>query len=139
MHRLKNKNYQMKKNILFILKIVAALIMLQTLFYKFFAAQESVDLFTKLALENEAYLRIGTGILELIASILLFIPKSIWFGALMTIGLMTGAVLGHLTKIGITHNNDGGLLFGSAIFILIIGIAVFLKEKKQIPFIGYKL
>lgn len=129
----------MKKNILFILKIVAALIMLQTLFYKFFAAQESVDLFTKLALENEAYLRIGTGILELIASILLFIPKSIWLGALMTIGLMTGAVLGHLTKIGITHNNDGGLLFGSAIFILIIGIAVFLKEKKQIPFIGYKL
>lgn len=129
----------MKKNILFILKCIAAIIMLQTLFYKFSAAQESVDLFTKLADENEAYLRIGTGILELIASILLFIPKRIWLGALLTTGLMSGAIMGHLTKLGISHNNDGGLLFGSAIFIFIVGIIVLFKEKKNIPFIGDKL
>lgn len=129
----------MKKNILFILKIVAAIIMLQTLFYKFSAADESVALFTKLAGENEAYLRIGTGILELIASLFLFIPKTIWLGAIMTVGLMTGAVLGHLTKLGIEHNNDGGLLFASAIFILIVGIIVLFKEQKNIPILGKKL
>ncbi|PQJ80868.1 DoxX family protein [Polaribacter porphyrae] len=128
----------MNKNLITILKAIAAIIMLQTLFYKFSAAQESVELFTKLAGENEAYMRIGTGVLELIASILLFVPKSVWFGALMTIGLMSGAVLGHLTKIGISHNNDGGLLFGSAIFILIVGLIVLFKERKNIPFIGSK-
>lgn len=129
----------MKKNILFIFKVIAAVIMLQTLFYKFSAADESVALFTKLAGENEAYIRIGTGILELIASIFLFVPKTIWLGALMTVGLMSGAILGHFTKIGVSHNNDGGLLFGSAIFIFIIGILILNKEKKKIPLIGEKL
>lgn len=129
----------MKKKILFILKVIAAIIMLQTLFYKFSAAQESVDLFTKLAGQNEAYLRIGIGILELIASIFLFIPKRVWFGALLTAGLMSGAIMGHLTKLGISHNNDGGLLFGSAIFILIVGVLILIKEKKHIPILGEKL
>lgn len=129
----------MKTKIIFILKLVAAIIMLQTLFFKFSAAEQSVDLFTKLAGENEAYLRIGTGALELIASILLFIPKTIWFGGLMSIGLMSGAILGHLTKLGISHNNDGGLLFGSAVFIFIVGLVVVYTERKKIPFIGDKL
>jgi uncharacterized membrane protein YphA (DoxX/SURF4 family) len=138
MIRLKKKSTKMKKYLLPILKIVAAVIMLQTLFYKFSGAQESVELFTKLAGENEAYMRIGTGILELIASILLFVPKATWLGALMTIGLMSGAVMGHLTKLGISHNNDGGLLFGAAIFILIVGLVVLFKELKNIPILGKK-
>lgn len=124
----------MNKKIIFTLKLVAAIIMLQTLFYKFSGAQESVELFTKLAGENEALMRIGTGILELIASILLFTPKKVWLGAFLTIGLMGGAILGHLTKIGIEHNNDGGLLFGAAILIFIIGITVFINERKNLPF-----
>ena len=128
----------MKTKIVFILKVAAAAIMLQTLFYKFSGAQESLELFTKLAGENEAYMRIGTGVLELIASILLFRPKTIWLGALMTVGLMSGAIMGHLTKLRISHNNDGGLLFGSAIFILIVGILVLFKERKSIPLIGTK-
>ena len=65
----------MKKYFPLILKVIAATIMLQTLFFKFTGAQESVNLFTKIAGNNEAFARIGTGILELIASILLFIPK----------------------------------------------------------------
>ena len=71
----------MNKKILFVLKTIAAVIMLQTLFYKFSGAQESIDLFTKLAGENEAFMRIGTGILELVASILIFISKTTWLGA----------------------------------------------------------
>ena len=69
----------MKKYIPLILKLVAAVIMLQTLFFKFTAAQESVDLYTTLVGENEAIMRIGTGVIELIAAILLFIPKRAWF------------------------------------------------------------
>lgn len=122
-----------------ILKIVAAVIMLQTLFYKFSGAQESIDLFTKLVGENEVYMRIGTGILELIASIFLLIPKTTWFGALMTFGLMSGAVFSHLTKLGISHNNDGGLLFGAALVTLIIGVFILYKERKNIPILGEKL
>lgn len=129
----------MSKKIIFILKTIAAIIMLQTLFYKFSAAEESVGLFTKLAGEHEAYLRVFTGILELITSILLFVPKTIWLGALLTIGLMSGAIIGHLTKIGISHNNDGGLLFGSAIFILLAGILVLFKERENLPIVGKKL
>lgn len=128
----------MKKKILFILKLIAVVIMLQTLFFKFSAADQSVDLFTKLAGENEAYLRVGTGVLELIASILLFLPRTVWFGALMTIGLMSGAIMGHLTKLGISHNNDGGLLFGSAVFIFTVGVLVLIEERKNLPIIGNK-
>ena len=129
----------MKKHILTTLKIVAVIIMLQTLLFKFSAAEQSVALFTKLAGENESYLRIGTGVLELIASILLFIPKTIWFGALMTIGLMSGAILGHFTKLGINHNNDGGLLFGAAIFIFLVGLSILYGERRNIPIIGKKI
>ena len=123
----------MYKKVLFIIKIIAALIMLQTLFYKFTGAQESVDLFTKLVGKNEAVMRISTGILEFIASILLFIPKKIGLGALLTIGLMGGAILSHLTKIGIEHNNDGGLLFGAAIFTFASGIIILLSERNNLP------
>lgn len=129
----------MKTKIIFLLKLIAAVIMLQTLFFKFSAAEESVALFKKLAGENEAYLRIGTGVLELITSILLFIPRVTWLGGLMTVGLMSGAILGHLTKLGISHNNDGGLLFGSAMYIFIVGLVVVYTEIKNSFFIGGKL
>ena len=116
--------------------MIAVIIMLQTLLFKFSAADQSVELFSKLAGKHEAYLRVGTGIIELLASILLYIPKTTWLGALLTIGVMTGAILGHITKIGINHNNDHGLLFGAAIYILIISAIILFKERKQIPFFG---
>lgn len=128
----------MKKHIPLILKIVAAIIMLQTLFFKFSGAQESIDLFTKVAGENETVMRIGTGILELIASVLLFIPKKTWLGALLTVGLMSGAIMSHLTKIGIEHNNDGGTLFTMAIITFICGGILLFLNKKQLPFINQK-
>ena len=129
----------MKKYLPLVLKLIAAFIMLQTLFFKFTGAQESIDLFTKLAGENEAAMRIGTGVLELIASILLFIPKKTWLGAILTVGLMSGAIMSHLTKLGIEHNNDGGALFTSAIITFIAGGILLLLNRKDIPFIGEKL
>ena len=129
----------MKKYIPFILKLVAAIIMLQTLFFKFSGAQESIDLFTKVAGENEAAMRIGTGVIELIASILLFIPKRTWLGALLAAGTMSGAVMSHLTILGIEHNGDGGALFISAIVTLVASGILLIMNRKDIPILGKKL
>ena len=125
----------MKKYTLLILKLIAAIIMLQTLFFKFTGAQKSIDLFTKIAGNNEAYMRISTGVLELIASVLLFTPKKNWLGALLTVGLMFGAIMSLLTIIGIEHNGDGGILFTSAIIILISGLILLFSYQKSIPFL----
>ncbi len=129
----------MKKYIPFILKLVAAIIMLQTLFFKFSGAQESIDLFTKVAGENEAAMRIGTGVIELIASILLFIPKRTWLGALLAAGTMAGAVMSHLTILGIEHDGDGGALFMSAIVTLVASGILLIIHRKDIPILGKKL
>lgn len=125
----------MTKHIPLLLKLIAAIIMLQTLFFKFSGAPESIELFTKIAGEHEKFMRIGTGILELIASILLFIPKKTWLGAFLTVGLMGGAIMSHLTIIGIQHNNDGGSLFIMAIITLLSGSALLYLNRKDIPFL----
>ena len=129
----------MKKYFPFLLKLTAAIIMLQTLFFKFSGAQQSIDLFTTIAGENEAFLRIGTGVLELIASILLFAPKKTWLGALLTTGLMGGAMMSHITILGVEHNNDGGILFSGAAITFLAGAILVLIYRKNIPFIGNRL
>ncbi len=129
----------MKKILPPLLKIIAAFIMLQTLFFKFSGAQESIELFTKIAGNNEAIIRIGTGVLELIAAILLFIPKRTWIGAFLTTGLMAGAIMSHLTIIGIEHNNDGGRLFICSTITLTAGAILLVLNRKDIPFVGTKL
>lgn len=110
--------------------------MLQTLFFKFSGAQQSIDLFTQISGKNEALMRIGTGVIELIASILLFIPKKNWLGALLIIGLMGGAITSHLTTLGIVHNNDNGVLFLGAVITFISGAFLLIYYKKDIPLFG---
>lgn len=114
-----------------IARIVAAVIMLQTLFFKFSGAEESVYIFTKAGLEPWG--RIGTGILELIASILLFVPGAKWMGAVLGMGLMTGAILTHLTILGIEVMNDKGYLFFLAVTVLICCCIIGVMERKNIP------
>lgn len=128
----------MNKSVLITLKIVVAIILLQTLFFKFSGAQESIDLFTKIAGENETAMRIGTGILELIASLLLFAPKKTWLGALLTLGLMSGAIISHLTILGIVQNNDHGALFASALIALIAAVLLLIASRKELPFLSEK-
>ncbi len=99
-----------------VLKIVAAVIMLQTLYFKFSGAEESVYIFSQLGMEPWG--RIGTGILELIASFLILYPKTTFIGSVLAIGLMTGAIFAHLVKLGISVNNDGGQLFIYALLVL---------------------
>src|SRR3954469_22537690 len=88
-----------EKIVAWICRIAAAIILLQTLFFKFTAAPESVYIFSKLGLEPWG--RIGTGIMELIASVLLLIPRTTSIGAFLAAGIMSGAIFSHLTKLGI--------------------------------------
>ena len=100
-----------------IIRLVVAVILLQTLFFKFTAAPESVFIFSKLGLEPVG--RIGTGIAELITGILLLIPGTVFIGALLSVGIISGAIFSHLTVLGIVVQNDGGLLFGMAVIVFI--------------------
>jgi uncharacterized membrane protein YphA (DoxX/SURF4 family) len=84
--------------------LIVAIILLQTLFFKFTAHPQSVKLFTEL--EMEPWGRIGTGILELIASALILLPRTTGIGALLGLGLMSGAIFFHLTKLGIYFDGD---------------------------------
>ena len=103
-----------------VLRIVAALIMLQTLYFKFTGAEESVYIFSQLGMEPWG--RIGTGILELIASILILYPRTTFFGSVLAIGLMSGAIVAHLTRLGISVKNDGGQLFIYALLVLLSSV-----------------
>src|SRR5437660_9893257 len=95
--------------IAWICRVAAAVILLQTLFFKFSAAPESVYIFTKVGLEPWG--RIGSGVVELIAAILLFVPRLAWLGAGIAIAVIGGAFMSHLTVVGIVGMNVGGLLF----------------------------
>lgn len=115
---------------LWILRIIAAVILLQTLYFKFTAHPESVALFSKL--HAEPWGRIGTGILELITGILLLIPSTTRFGAVLAFNLMIGAIASHLFVIGLESSGDGGKLFGLAIAVLICSIILLIHYKAQL-------
>ena len=124
----------MNKNILFVLRLILAVILLQTLYYKFGGHEDSIYIFTTLGLEP--YGRIGIGVMELIASILILLKRTSWAGALLTVGLMAGAIFSHLTQLGIEVKGDGGQLFYMAIGTWVLSLVVLLSERKQIPFIN---
>jgi putative oxidoreductase len=118
-----------KTIISFVIRAAAALILLQTLYFKFTGHPESVELFTKLGVEPLG--RIGTGMIELVAGILLFIPSTIFFGALLSLGLMSGAILSHLTIIGIESKGDGGELFMLAIIVWVCSAVTMILYRQQ--------
>jgi uncharacterized membrane protein YphA (DoxX/SURF4 family) len=105
---------------LWILRILAAVIMLQTLFFKFTGAEESVYIFSRLGLEPWG--RIGTGVFELIASLLILYPRTTHIGAVLAIGLMGGAIWFHLTKLGIEVQGDKGQLFIYALLVFVSAV-----------------
>lgn len=127
----------MKKTIDLGLRILIAVILLQTLRYKFTAHPDSVFIFTQAGLEP--YGRITIGIFEFIAAILILIPKTIWLGAGLTLGIISGAIIMHLTKIGIEVSDDGGALFYMALLVFLLAFIVLWNNRKNIPIIGKSL
>ena len=134
--RLKKKSIKMKSRIALILRIVLAIILIQTLRFKFTAHPDSVYIFETVGMEPLG--RIGSGIAELIAGILLLIPRTVWLGALLTLGVISGAIFMHLTILGIEVNGDSGLLFGTALVVFVLSIVLLFLYKKDIPLIGGK-
>lgn len=121
----------MVKNIFtWFLRLLAAVILLQTLYFKFTAHPQSVELFT--TLNMEPWGRIGTGIAELIASVLILVPRTTLIGALMGVGLMAGALFFHLTKLGINFGGDA-VLFAYALITFACCLALIVINRKQIP------
>ncbi len=117
-----------------ICRVVAAIILLQTLYFKFSGAPESVYIFTKVGAEPIG--RIGSGVVELIAAILLFVPRFTWLGAGLAAGVMFGAIASHLTILGIEVKGDGGLLFALACVVFLCCLFILWVEKPKIPVLG---
>ena len=129
-------------------RIVAAIILLQTLFFKFTVAPESVYIFTKLGAFIHTYLpfasigtvevsgRIGSGIMELIAAVLLLTPRFLWAGAILAMAATGGAIVSHLTFLGIEVQGDKGLLFFLAIAVIVTSAIALFLHRMQIPVFG---
>lgn len=111
-----------KKILPWLLRVIAALIMIQSLFFKFSAAPESVYIFS--SLQIEPWGRIGTGVMELIASVLILMPATTALGALLAMGIMAGAILSHILILGIEVQGDGGLLFAYALLVFLCSAAL---------------
>lgn len=124
-----------KSNISWALRLLAAAILAQTLFFKFTGAPESVEVFTKLGMEPHG--RILIGVLELITVILLLIPQSAAYGALLGLGIMTGALLGHVTKLGFSGPMLSlGML---AMLVLVCCAALLFMHRGQVPVLRWML
>lgn len=116
---------------------IVAIILLQTLFFKFTGAEESKYIFsTLMGAEYEAIGRIGSGVVELVAAILLLIPSKAWLGAFIALGTISGAIFSHLTMLGIEVQGDGGLLFALAVTVFILSAVVVLIHRKEVPILG---
>ena len=122
----------MNNTILWVLRVFVAGILLQTLYFKFTGAPESVEIFTKLG--AEPYGRIGSGIVELIASLLILYPPTTGIGAVLAMGVMGGAIMSHLTILGIESQGDGGTLFFLAIAVFVGSLILAWHYRKSLPF-----
>lgn len=125
------------KIISWICRIAVAVILFQTLFFKFTGAEESKYIFsTLMGPEFEAYGRIGSGVIELFAVILLLMPSKAWLGAVIALGTISGAIMSHLTMLGIVVKDDGGLLFGLAVTVFVLSGIVLLIHRRDLPVVG---
>lgn len=124
----------MRKYVNLGLRILVAVLFVQTLYFKFTGAEESIYIFTKAGLEP--YGRYGIGVLEFLASILLLVPRTVWAGAILSISLISGAIILHLTKLGIEVQGDGGGLFYTALLILVLSLVILWFARKTIPFVS---
>lgn len=118
---------------IWILKLITVSILFQTLFFKFSGAQESVYIFKKLGVEP--YGRIGSGIIEVTACILILIKRSTILGAILSLGTMLGAIFSHIFVLGIVVKDDGGTLFALAILTFIFSFFLIYNQKEKFHYL----
>ena len=117
------------------LQLLAAAILAQTLFFKFSGAEESKYIFRTLGVEPWG--RVASGLIELVAVVFLLVPQTVTLGALIALGVMAGALVSHLSKLGIVVQDDGGLLFCLAITVFVSSAGILIVRRRQVPFLGY--
>ena len=118
------------------LQAVVAVILLQTLFFKFTGAPESVYIFSKIG--AEPWGRIASGVFELVAAALLLIPRTVVVGAVLSLGVISGAIISHLTQLGValTEVGDRGELFALAVVVFVGSAAVLFIRRGELPLVG---
>ncbi|REJ77631.1 MAG: DoxX family protein [Acidobacteria bacterium] len=122
------------KVVSWICRIVVALIFIQTLFFKFTGAEESKFIFSELmGADLEAVGRIGSGFVELVAAVLLLVPRTVVYGALLALATISGAIFIHLTVLGIVVADDGGTLFILAIVVFLLSAVLLFIHRQQLP------
>ena len=122
-------------------QLAVAGILLQTLFFKFTGAEESVYIFTTLGrfvhvAGVEPWGRIGSGVIELIAGLMLLVPATASLGAGLAMGVMAGAIASHILVLGVEVKGDGGLLFALAVTAFVGSVVVLVLRRSQIPVVG---
>ena len=122
--------HQLKSLLLRVPDLVAAVILLQTLYFKFTAAPESVYIFSTLG--AEPFGRIASGVVELFAAVLLLIPRTAWYGALCALAVMGGAIITHFTVLGIEVLGDGGTLFFLALTVGVLSLIILYRDRAHI-------
>ncbi|HNM23978.1 MAG TPA: DoxX family protein [Saprospiraceae bacterium] len=121
------------KSLSWILRLLVAGILLQTLYFKFSGAPESRYIFS--ALGAEPWGRIASGVAELVAAVLLLIPATAGIGAVLSLGIISGAIGAHLTRLGIEVEGDGGLLFYLAVAVFVGSLAIAWLHRREIPLV----
>ncbi len=111
-------------------RVLAAIILVQTLYFKFSGSQESVYIFTTVGMEPWG--RLGIGVMEMIAAVLLLLNPTAWLGATLAFGLMVGAIGMHLTLLGISVQGDGGYLFSLAVTVSLCSTFIMLRNKEKL-------
>ena len=125
------------KNLKWLFRVVASVILFQTLYFKFTGAPESVYIFDTLGAGAAG--RIGSGVIELIVGLLILTPSFSRLGSFGAVGVMMGAILSHLFILGIEVQGDGGLLFGLAIVVLVSSVINFVLTKEKSQILGFAL
>lgn len=122
-----------QKTVIWTCSLIAAGIMMETLFFKFSGAAESKYIFNKMG--TEPWMRWVQGIWELLASVGLLLPRMRWAGGILTTGAMAAAILSHMTWLGYSILGDHGLLFCMATVTFACGVTVLWLHRHHIP--GY--
>lgn len=124
----------MKNMLVWLLRLLVAGILLQTLFFKFSGAPESVWIFR--ALGAEPWGRIASGVAELVVAALILWPRTTGIGAVGSLGIISGAIVAHLTMLGIEVQGDDGTLFYLALLVFAGSAVLVWLHRREIPVVG---
>lgn len=115
-----------------IFQIAAAAVMLFAGLSKFFMSGPE-QIFLTLGMGLFGMYLIGS--LEVISGVLILISRSASSGAIISLGVLIGAIIAHLTVLGLNDPLQGGLLVAGT---LASSVVLYVK-RKEVPFIGKTL